>query len=341
MQNNEIIDSIMQNEAAQPTTAQKIATETAGEQNIPMSKIRVVTAKYKVYIVLLIIFICIFFLELIPDVQKTNESMKNSYQQSQSKLTAIQNDIQQAQQDVKFLWNILSNEKNVKECLNKKSCASLPENWKNSDTDGYDLTIPLSYLQLHSLFNEKMPVDEKKVLKNLNEYLIKQDIAWTSKTRVGDILKISIWDPESVTKWDQHFFEVPVDVSIKFTTIGDLTGFLYNVEKKLIDNSDDRILYKIQSVSYDIVSNDEPQITDISMLAYYYHDERFENVDEEAAVLGNTPEEKNDKKAGEKSEEKSEESDKQQQTSTEVAKSDEKSKNQVSGFLGEIFGSNK
>jgi hypothetical protein len=39
-------------------------------------------------------------------------------------------------------------------------------------------------------------------------------------------------------------------------------------------------LYKIQSVSYDIISSDEPQVTDISMLAYYYHDERFENLDE-------------------------------------------------------------
>jgi hypothetical protein len=30
---------------------------------------------------------------------------------------------------------------------------------------------------VNSLYNEKMPVDEKMVLKNLNEYLIKQDIS--------------------------------------------------------------------------------------------------------------------------------------------------------------------
>jgi hypothetical protein len=29
-------------------------------------------------------------------------------------------------------------------------------------------------------------------------------------------------------------------------------------------------------VSYDIVTNNEPQITDISMMAYYYHDDRFD-----------------------------------------------------------------
>jgi hypothetical protein len=59
--------------------------------------------------------------------------------------------------------------------------------------------------------------------------------------------------------------------------VNDLTDFLHNVEKKLIQNSEDRILYKIQAVSYDIVTNDEPQITDISMIAYYYHDERFDD----------------------------------------------------------------
>jgi hypothetical protein len=46
-------------------------------------------------------------------------------------------------------------------------------------------------------------------------------------------------------------------------------------------------LYKIQSVSYDIISSDKPQVTDISMLAYYYHDERFENLDETQAVEEN------------------------------------------------------
>ena len=70
---------------------------------------------------------------------------------------------------------------------------------------------------------------------------------------------------------------VTVDVEIEFSTVNDLTDFLHNVEKKLIQNSEDRILYKIQAVSYDIVTNDEPQITDISMIAYYYHDERFDD----------------------------------------------------------------
>ena len=186
-----------------------------------------------------------------------------------------------------YLFDIVSNEKALKECLNSdRGCSSLPEWWLSTWND-FKLSslVPLSYLQMHSLYNKKMPVDEKAVLKNLNEYLIKQDISGNDRWRVGEILRIEIWDPEYVNWWDEHFLQVPVDVEIEFTTVDDLIGFLYNVEKRLIDNTEDRILYKIQAVSYDVVSKDEPQVTDVSMIAYYYHDEKFNDVDENAAIL--------------------------------------------------------
>lgn len=290
MENNEIMERLLQDDTHSASNQKNSwATSKSKNEDDSISRIRIVTAKYRVYIVLLLIFICIFVFETLPNMKDTYNSRKSSYQQANSELSSIQTEIKIAENDMKFLWEILDNEQSLKTCLNEKNkeaCLKMPESWMVWDEENkqYDFTIPLSYLQLHSLYNKKMPVDEKKVLKNLNEYLIKQNIDWTSKAKVWDILKISIWDPEAVTKWDEHFFEVPMDVTIEFTTIWDLTWFLYNVEKKLIDKWEDRILYKIQSISYDVVSRDEPQTTDISMLAYYYHDERFENVDEEATT---------------------------------------------------------
>ena len=292
MENNEIMERLLQDDNHSESSQKNswAASKSKNEDENSMSKIWVVTAKYRVYIVLLLIFICIFIFETLPNMKDTYNSRRSSYQQVNSELTSVQSEIKIAENDMTLLWEILGNEQSLKTCLNerkKDACLKMPESWMIWDEENkqYDFSIPLSYLQLHSLYNKKMPVDEKKVLKNLNEYLIKQDIEGKSKAKVWDILKISIWDPEAVKKWDEHFFEVPIDVTIEFTTIWDLTGFLYNVEKKLIDEWEDRILYKIQSISYDVVSRDEPQTTDISMLAYYYHDERFENVDEEALVL--------------------------------------------------------
>ncbi len=288
MENKEIMQRLLQDDdSSKNSVKEEINAMKNRDWEISMSRIRVVTAKYKVYIVLLAIFIFALLISYIPNTKDDYKSHMDSYDQVKTQLTNVKRDIENAKADMNYLFDIVSNEKNLKECLNSdRGCSSLPEWWLSTWND-FKLSslVPLSYLQMHSLYNKKMPVDEKAVLKNLNEYLIKQDISGNDRWRVGEILRIEIWDPEYVNWWDEHFLQVPVDVEIEFTTVDDLIGFLYNVEKRLIDNTEDRILYKIQAVSYDVVSKDEPQVTDVSMIAYYYHDEKFNDVDENAAIL--------------------------------------------------------
>lgn len=280
MENNEILERLLQDDKQSTVKEEVAVAKQRAKEDMQISRIRVVTAKYKVYIVLLLIFICILLITYIPKENDAMKSNKASFDQVNSRVDSLNRDIRIANEDMDYLCNkdngIVNKDEALKNCLNTKKCSDLPDTWKIW-TWSYDLSVPVSYLQTNSLYNKKMPVDEKRVLKNLNEYLIKQNILWNDKKKVWDILRIEIWDPKPVE--GNHFFTVSVDVEIKFDTVGDLTGFLYNVEKKMIDNREDRILYKIQSVSYDVVSNDEPQVTDISMLAYYYYDERFDNRD--------------------------------------------------------------
>ena len=289
MENKEIMEKLLDNNHSTKSDNQ-VSSNTKKWEDASISRIRVITAKYKVYLVLLLIFICVLILEYIPNMKDRYNSTQSSYNQVQSQLNVVKGQIEEAKMEEQYLYEIIENEDALKTCLNGQSdeqCSDLPDGWKQTTEEGveYNYSVPLSYLQTHSLYSVKMPVDEKKVLRNLNEYLIKEDISWTSRTRVWDILRITIWDPSPVNWWDQHFFVVPVSVSIEFTEIEDLIWFLYNVEKKLVDNWDDRILYKIQTVSYDIISHDEPQITEIGMLAYYYYDEKFENMEEDVELL--------------------------------------------------------
>jgi hypothetical protein len=143
----------------------------------------VVTAKYKVYIVLLFIFIALLLIVYIPKANNAYEASKNAYSQVKTQLTSIESNIRDAEMDMDYLCNdtngVVKNEELLKTCLNnREGCANLPETWRTGTGEDthYDLSIPLSYLQLHSLYNKKMPVDEKRVLKNLNEYLIKRDM---------------------------------------------------------------------------------------------------------------------------------------------------------------------
>jgi len=297
MENNEILQRLLQDDKETKSTVKDESKSKATKNgDSQISTVRVVTAKYKVYIVLLLIFICLLWLIYIPKIDKTLDTNTKAYNKVEAELTNIEKEINYANEDMNLLcrddW-IVKNEEILKSCLNERTnCSRLPANWKvwTGEEMSYDLDIPLSYLQLHSLYNKKMPVDEKLVLKNLNEYLIKMDISWGDRNRVWDILKIEIWDPEQVNDWDEHFVQVPVDVEIEFPTVNDLVEFLYNVEKKMIEKWEDRILYKIQAVSYDIVTNDEPQITEISMIAYYYYDEKFN--DNTADIIANVNGEK-------------------------------------------------
>ena len=306
MENNEIMEKLMQHDAHSEDEKASTAKESTKWGTPQLPKIRVITAKYKLLIVVLITLICIL-LYVIPGVKDENKHHQASYDAKKQELVSVDADIQAAKNDMKFLTEIISNESNIKQCLNtwdSDSCNALPKEWytatdsedewendKNEDLENinkYNLSIPLSYLQTHSLYNEKMSVDEKKILKNLNEYLIKHNMSWGEKESVGQILRISIWEPEILghrQDGEANFFKVSVDVEIEFSSVWDLLDFLYNIEKKIIDNWTDRILYKIQTVSYDIIANDEPQITDISMFAYYYHDKDFWEADEENGKL--------------------------------------------------------
>lgn len=309
MENNEIMEKLMQNDVHSENERNASAKESTKWGTPQLPRIRVITAKYKLFIVILAILICIL-LYIIPGINDDKSNTQNKYDAKKQELVRIDADIRAAKNDMDFLTEIVFNESNVKKCLNgwdAEICDSLPQEWyKTTNQDAqwdaedesidiinkYNLAIPLSYLQIHSLYNKKMDVDEKAILKNLNEYLIRHDISGQEKQSVGQILKISIWDPEVLWEkkicntegkkkvCDANFFVVPVDVEIEFSTVWDLLDFLYNIEKKIVDKKEDRILYKIQTVSYDIIANDEPQITDISMLAYYYYDKDFWKIDE-------------------------------------------------------------
>lgn len=284
MENNEIMEKLLEDDKLTSSTVETEKTKKAAWRwDSLVSKVRIVTAKYKVYIVLWLILIALLRLIYIPDIENSLKSNESKYDNIERQLTNLEQMINVANNDMSSLCDsngIIENEKILKECLNNnKRCEKLPEEWRIwtwNEIDYKKIRIPLSYLQLHSLYNKKMPVDEKVVLKNLNEYMIKENISWLEPEKVWEILRIEIWDPVEVTNWNNQFFEVTVDAKIKFWNVDELVGFLSNIEKKMIENGDDRILYKIQTVSYDIITNNEPQITDISMIAYYYHDERFD-----------------------------------------------------------------
>ena len=115
-----------------------------------------------------------------------------------------------------------------------------------------------------------MIVNEKLILANINEYLIRNIQNWDfTKNKNWVIDRISIWDP---AKYDSNLYSVPVRLNISFENKDYLLSFISNVERKILVNQDYRILYKIDQVSYDVVDYNDKQNVDIVLIAYYYQD---------------------------------------------------------------------
>jgi hypothetical protein len=169
-QNNDIISRIT---GTAPTTTPK--------EEVVVSETRVVTAKYKVFSVILLLVGLWIFMGIGPDIQNKHDSANSVYQSTQQELDTKKSQKAEYARDKSNLEKIEANQATLEKCLNEEdsqACTSLPDDW-NVEYKGKtikDFSLPLSYLQLHSLYTEKMPIDEQKVLRNLNEYLIRDGI---------------------------------------------------------------------------------------------------------------------------------------------------------------------
>ena len=90
MENNEIMQRLLQDDKSKSNISDEtLVKKTNGDKEIPMSRIRIVTAKYKVYIILLVIFICLLLLIYIPNAKDSLNSIRSSYQQANSQLNSL------------------------------------------------------------------------------------------------------------------------------------------------------------------------------------------------------------------------------------------------------------
>ena len=150
-------------------------------------------------------------------------------------------------------------ESQIVNCVNMLEwCQELPDIVKNN------FSVVRSYLLLTEMSNNKMSLDEKKILANIDWFLLKRDSLSSDSAISNWVLnKIIIWEKE---EFNDNLYFVPIELSIKFSDKDGLMSFIDNVEKKIPVQEELRILYKIDKINYDIVNYDEPQESHIYVL---------------------------------------------------------------------------
>jgi hypothetical protein len=259
--------------------------EDAEEHQLSLTRIAV--TRYKVYIIILLILCTILWLKYTVNASKYYDTVQKQYETKLSQLNGLKNNYSQLTQNKQEFESIQSSEKEVIKCVNeyinekklKERCSNLTWSLQN------DLQSAISFIQLGSLSNQKMVIDEQKILRNLDQYLIRNEPNELDSSRNWTIESIEIWEPEVIDWYNEEFVwhidtknndiadtfhKLPISIQITFSDKDDLISFVDNIEQFIISEKEDRILYKIDEVSYDIMNFNQKQTTDLSLTAYYF-----------------------------------------------------------------------
>ncbi|MFZ2150823.1 MAG: hypothetical protein WAZ12_04130 [Candidatus Absconditicoccaceae bacterium] len=252
MENKNIIDSLLQNGTNH--------IQVDDQEEMQVGEIRIVSIRYRLYSIILIILIIIGLFNYVLPKQESYQSSKQTLESLRTEVNNYSIKQKELQIDIDLSQKIENGEEKILACINnEKGCEQLDPQIKNNFSEA------VSYLQANSLSSIKMSVDEKMILKNINEYLTKKDFNGISKN--GEINKISIGDP---TEFKSNLYYVTVYSNITFKNKDGLLSFINNIEKKINPQKDLRILYKIDEISYDLMAYQEEQNVDIYLKAFYY-----------------------------------------------------------------------
>lgn len=111
-----------------------------------------------------------------------------------------------------------------------------------------------------------MAFDQKKILANINEFLLRG-----ANNQSNGVVTSIIFGNLSPVEELESIDQVPITLTVDFADKNGLLSFIYNVENTVSPQFP--MLYKINSVNYDIVKYQETQTVTIELIGYMLNDD--------------------------------------------------------------------
>ncbi len=255
-ENQDIINKLMEQNTHQ---------EAREDEQISISTARVSGIKYRLYVIIFLALIVVGIVDyLLPSREKTNK-LQETITTKQQQITSFLEKKSQYEKDKDLIGLIEIHESKIISCVNYKiNCNEIPQAIR--DNFGF----ARSYLQLNNLHDPKMEVNEKILLANINEYLLKKiENNGEGAQRIWKITNIAIGEPKVVVS---QLYSIPIKLQASFQNKDNLLAFIENVDKNVLESRSYRILYKIDEINYNIMEYDQEQVVDIKMNAFYYQE---------------------------------------------------------------------
>ena len=257
-QSSKLIDRLLGEQQETKAAAIDVLAE---DNQVLITTSRVVSIRYRVYFIVLLLLLVIFFNNILLPAWDKYQSTIAEASDLDLQISTFETKKLQSEADKKLIQKIEDQQSNIISCLNTRTnCSAIDTGLR------INFSFARSFIQLNNLTDPKMFVNEKILLANINEYLLREP---ASNIKNGIINKISIGDPKQFF-WNLYY--VPLQINVTFDTKDALLSFIDNVEKRVFADSEYRVLYKIDKVNYDIANYTTQQKVDIDMNAYYYTD---------------------------------------------------------------------
>lgn len=251
MTNTSIADDLIY---GQSNIQEEVQEQQEYEKNEKVNN-RVESTKTKFYVVLFLgLGLLLLYKFLLPAYDK-NEASEASLQKVQAEVDAFQEKKRIAVENLTLIKMMENQEQEIIDCVNDDEGCEV--------FTGKNMEEIKDFLNLTTLAHTKMVINEKKILANLNEFLLKKN---SDGEYNGAIESIHIGKESA---FDKKIFYSPLDLKIAFDNKDDLLSFVDNIEKKILSQAEYRILYQIENIKYDILKSQEKQSVDISMYMFY------------------------------------------------------------------------
>jgi len=216
---------------------------------------KVTNLKYKTFILVIFIF-CWFWWGNFQDSITEVNSLKEDDSALQQKLDDINKESEKVKANENMIKYIDENNQKVVNCINSY--------WmKCKDTQLVNIQEARNYLLMSPNTSLKMDFDQKKILANIDKYLLISN----GSTVNGNVEVITFAWAQAIDK-SLWLYKVSITLTIDFKDDKSLLSFIQNTERRIF--MDNTMLYKIISVSYDIVKYQENQSVTITLEAYFY-----------------------------------------------------------------------
>lgn len=231
-----------------------VVEDTVQEEDLDVSAARVEGVRYRVSVVIFLIAILLVVLYAVIPSWDRFQAVRDQLATQDKSLKEFDAKKQTYEKNLAFIALIQKSESDIADCVNNRvNCNSLDSGIKEN------FAFARSFLLLSDLNDPKMEINEKTLLRNINEYLLAKSSA--------SVENISFGKSELV---EGNLYSVPITIRAEFPSKDNLFAFIDRVDKQIPVNESVRVLYKLDEVSYDIMHYNESQSVDLSLHAFYY-----------------------------------------------------------------------